>query len=313
MNVRHGKDSIARAGRRPASRARVAPLAAVLLALVVTAALVGAALPAGASAAPGKPTAKAPKGTITTATPTFKWSKVTGAAKYELSVTKGSKVLLKKTGLTKLSWKSSKALPKNVGLAWKVRASSASGNGAWSKSLAFRVALVIGDPYQGGKVAYIDGTGQHGLIAAVADQTTATRWYNGTFTATGATAVALGTGLANTTAIIASQGSPLPATTYAADLAAAYTHGGYSDWYLPSKDELNELFVNQVAIGGFDHTPGGDPGWGAGPYWSSSEVGTDFAWAQYFSAGTRLDGVAGVQHVDYKSGADYRVRAVRSF
>ena len=53
--------------------------------------------------------------------------------------------------------------------------------------------------------------------------------------------------------------------TYAAGLARAYNGGVYTDWYLPSKDELNKLYLNKVVIGGF---AGGFPD---GFYWSSSE------------------------------------------
>jgi len=108
----------------------------LVLALLAALLLAGTAL---AAATPGRPTAKAPKGTITTAKPTFKWSKAPRAAKYELRVYKGSKLQLKKSGLTKLSWKSSKALPKDVSLTWKVRASSSRGAGPWSRSLKFKV------------------------------------------------------------------------------------------------------------------------------------------------------------------------------
>jgi Protein of unknown function (DUF1566) len=113
----------------------------LVLALLAALLLAGSAL---AAATPGKPTAKAPKGTITQAKPTFKWSKAPRAAKYELRVYKGSKLLLKKTGIAKLSWKSSKALPKKVSLTWKVRARNSRGNSAWSKSLKFKV--VTGSP-----------------------------------------------------------------------------------------------------------------------------------------------------------------------
>ena len=63
------------------------------------------------------------------------------AAKYEVRVYRGSKQLLEKTGLgkKKRSWKSSMALPANVGLTWKVRARNARGAGAWSKSLKFTI------------------------------------------------------------------------------------------------------------------------------------------------------------------------------
>jgi hypothetical protein len=322
MDTRHGEDPTRRSGERRVSRPRSVPLAAALLTSLLLICLFGAVAPAGAITAPGKPAAKTPSSisTITTTKPIFTWGKAARATRYEVRVYQGGTLRLRKTGITKLSWKSTTALAKDVGLTWKVRAGNAAGNGVWSKSPAFKViSLAIGDAYRGGKVAYILQSGDpgyvagltHGLIAASADQTVAMHWYNGSFTATGATATALGTGRANTDTIVAAQGPT--ATSYAAGLAQAFTGGGYTDWYLPSKDELNTLFVNQAAIGGFDLTPGGSPAWGAGPYWSSTEVGTDFAWAQYFSAGVQLTYPAGVQHVDYKSGADYRVRAVRSF
>ncbi|HEY5471781.1 MAG TPA: hypothetical protein VIK32_01175, partial [Candidatus Limnocylindrales bacterium] len=108
----------------------------LVLALLAALLLAGSAL---AVATPGRPTAKAPKGTITQAKPTFKWSKAPRAARYELRVYKGSKLLVRKTGIAKPSWKSSKALRKNVSLTWKVRARNAAGNGAWSKSLKLKV------------------------------------------------------------------------------------------------------------------------------------------------------------------------------
>jgi hypothetical protein len=63
---------------------------------------------------------------------------------------------------------------------------------------------------------------------------------------------------------------------------------------LPSKDELNELYINKAAVGGFAY----------GGYWSSSEYGNGYAWAQYFNFGS--------QGNFSKVGAGY-VRAVRAF
>ena len=151
--------------------------------------------------------------------------------------------------------------------------------------------LVIGDSYQGGIIAYIDSTGQHGLIAATADQSSGIQWYNGDYIATGATGTAIGTGLTNTNTIIAAQGSG----SYAASIARDYNGGGYTDWFLPSKDELNQLYVNKAAIGG---------GFEGDYYWSSTEYDSRYAWVQDFNFGN--------QNYSYKD-ATFYVRAVRAF
>ena len=137
--------------------------------------------------------------------------------------------------------------------------------------------LVIGQSYQGGIIAYIDSTGQHGLIAAAADYGEiyeVVKWYNGGYIVTGATGTAIGTGLANTNAIIAAQGSG----SYAASIARDYNGGGYTDWFLPSKDELNQLYVNKTAIGIVDWLD---------YYWSSTEYDFYRAWFQLFFNGER--------------------------
>lgn len=164
-------------------------------------------------------------------------------------------------------------------------------------------SVAVGDSYGGGKVAYILESGdsgydvgeQHGLIAATADQTpvdSGLQWYDGSYVATGATATALGTGSANTTTIITEQGAT--ATDYAAGLARAHDGGGYSDWFLPSKDELNKLWINKGLIGGFAD----------GLYWSSSEYNAWNAEVQNYGSG-----VQGLISKDYA----YRVRAVGFF
>ena len=152
----------------------------------------------------------------------------------------------------------------------------------------------IGDSYQGGKIVYIDGTGQHGLIAAPSDQSTgdevAIVWHTTCDGVTGAIGIALGTGNANTNAIIAVYGTENNAAKLCADLVL----GGYSDWYLPSKDELNQLYLNKGAVGGFASVY----------YWSSTEYDNYDAWMQDFANGNQYC------YLKYQTTC---VRAVRAF
>ena len=168
--------------------------------------------------------------------------------------------------------------------------------------------LGVGSFYKGGVVFYIFQSGDqgyvtgetHGLIVAVSDQSSSIQWYNGFNTTTGATATAVGTGSANTDAIIASQGAT--ETSYAAGLARAYTGGAYTDWFLPSKDELNQMYLNKSTI---NTTASANSGNNFSNYYSSStENSSSNAWIQGFSVGNQ-----GLGSKDFT----YNVRAVRAF
>jgi hypothetical protein len=183
---------------------------------------------------------------------------------------------------------------------------TATSTGLTGSPLTFTATgITIGTPYGGGIVGYVLQSGDpgyvagqaHGLIAATVDQGTGP-WALAAFQSSvvGGTGTAIGTGSANTNAIVAQNGA---GSTYAAGLADAYTNtdtgtGVYSDWYLPSKDELNKLYANRVAIGGF----------AAGYYWTSSEGDAWDAWQQHFGNGSQAD---------YVKSITASVRAVRPF
>ena len=84
----------------------------------------------------------------------------------------------------------------------------------------------------------------------------------------------------------------------AKEYAARLDAHGHHDWRVPTKGELNVLFRNRAAIGGFDES-GSDP---AGWYWSSSQIIIFDAWGQRFSDG--------YQNYGYK-GVDSSLRCVR--
>ena len=149
----------------------------------------------------------------------------------------------------------------------------------------------------GGIVFYVTGGGLHGLEAAPVDQDSAT-W--GCFTApiAGATGSAVGTGAANTAAIVA--GCAEPGT--AAKVADAYSLNGYDDWFLPSKDELNLMYIN-IGLGAIAPLTNVG-GFANGYYWSSTYNDYNSAWNQYFDSGSQYP-------LDKDN--SLRVRAVRAF
>ena len=166
--------------------------------------------------------------------------------------------------------------------------------------------IAVGDSYGGGKVFYIFQPADqgyvanetHGLIAATVDQSTGIRWYNsnnGNQT-TGATATAIGTGKSNTDKIINVQQGSL--NWYAAGVAKDYKGGGYTDWYLPSRDELNLLYTQKVMVGGFSNAY----------YWTSTETSIGDAHFTIFFNGTNYPCCEGSQKYYYNS-----VRAIRKF
>jgi len=171
-------------------------------------------------------------------------------------------------------------------------ATNVAGTG-YGNQISFNSGRLIGSSYAGGLVFYNDGSA-HGLVSADSDQSTGAEW--GCYgTAIYGTSTAINTGAANTNAIVAGCGTAGIAASLCYDLSL----NGYTDWYLPSREELNLMYVNlkTQSLGNFTSS------W----YWSSSENAgneTSNAWEQNFSDG--------YQNYYGKSIAFY-VRAVRAF
>ena len=157
-------------------------------------------------------------------------------------------------------------------------------------------SYTIGDTYQGGIVLYITApvagatSGTAGLISKTTDGGQL-GWGCYETAISGADGTSIGTGNQNTIDIHNAGCSHVPA---AANYCYDLTDGTYSDWWLPSKDELNRMYVQKSIIGGF----------AASNYWSSSEHSSNDSWGLYFPVGD--------QNYSYKFYNHY-VRAVRGF
>jgi hypothetical protein len=147
----------------------------------------------------------------------------------------------------------------------------------------------IGETYGGGIIFYIDGTGHHGLIAASSDQSIGALW-GCQGTSIPGTSTAIGSGLTNTISIV----TVCTTAGITARICNDLVLNGYDDWFLPSKDELNKMYLQKTTIGGFS----------SGYYWSSSESTDVTAWIQGFNNGNQNA---------FSKNSYYYVRAIRAF
>ncbi len=150
----------------------------------------------------------------------------------------------------------------------------------------------------GGIVFYISDEGRHGLEAAPSSTEWASKQWGkfGTSVGVSAQGTALGTGNTNTSAIVSKLNENPADADRAAQLCDTLNHGGYNDWFLPSKDELNLIYINLYLYGVGEFT--GDD------YWSSSEYDANDAWDQYFTNGNQFN---------TPKWNTFRVRAIRAF
>ena len=130
------------------------------------------------------------------------------------------------------------------------------------------------------------------LEAATSDQGAfEINWCSNTTSLLGVTATGIGSGMSNTTT------ADLTCTSGRIQISADYTNNGKTDWYLPSKDELNQMCKWQRGLewvsnatrcsGGTRNTGPGASGFVDEDYWSSTELNATDAWYQAFADGSQ--------------------------
>jgi hypothetical protein len=158
------------------------------------------------------------------------------------------------------------------------------------------ISNIIGSTGPAGGIIFYDkgfvSDGWRYLEAAPASSEFNARWSDWGTNVDG-TQLGIGTGKRNTELIVARM-NQLGQTGTAAQRSVALNINGFTDWFLPSRDELNLMYQNRNMIGGFSNS------W----YWSSSQDGTDSAWFQHFFSGNQ---------VNYSKANANRVRGVRAF
>ena len=140
----------------------------------------------------------------------------------------------------------------------------------------------VGEFKFGGVIFWVNPAGDEGYVVSLTDQSFGAQWGCSGTSITGATDSTLGSGEANTVAI------EINCTTAgtAADLTANLNLNGYDDWFLPSKDELNEIYLNRVVVNASLVVNGGTDVTAA--YWTSTELDSNGAWYQAFSNGSQF-------------------------
>jgi len=172
--------------------------------------------------------------------------------------------------------------------------------------ISFGGLFTIGQPGPAGGIVFFDkgsySDGWRFLEAASSDISGTAEWgsYNKIVRRTN---TGRGSGWQNTQIIISFLREN-EETGRAAQIAQEFRQGGYDDWFLPSKDELNLMYENlkQKGLGRFQNAI----------YWSSSEFNEEFAWHQSFESGTQYSREYDYPRSRYKNRTFY-VRAIRQF
>jgi hypothetical protein len=184
----------------------------------------------------------------------------------------------------------------NRSITWAQTPVPASSSSGGSSSVTY----ALGDTGPGGGLVFLISGG---LTYEMAPKTwnggvsdpSALEWCSNTTTSiAGAAGTAIGTGAQNTVEMDAG------CTSGAGQEAADYVAGGKSDWFLPSKDLVNEMDIYQGSI-----VDTATYGFTASWYWSSSQSTADKAWSQSFQLS--------LQVAAFKTSVNALVRPVRAF
>lgn len=175
------------------------------------------------------------------------------------------------------------------------------------------IDLLYGKIYEGGYIFYFFPEDSSGLVVgqhnlSYKHDTTKKIIWSCRNANTGATETKIGSGLRNSIKIKnvecplydADKKVWMPS---AAELCLDYSYDGFDDWYLPSKDELHEVYMKLGYTKLVDFKNKG--------YWSSSEKDNEFAWIEHIKYGPREFELFG-QSYYRKFYADF-VRPIRTF
>ena len=177
------------------------------------------------------------------------------------------------------------------------------------------VACEASPPYQigdegpsGGLIFFVDEDDRHDFtyLEAAPENLPGTTdklhsWSSQGLDLSGQTAEGIGAGAANTQLILAASDDQ-DIRAHAAERIDEASLGGCDDWFLPSRDELTLMYENlhDQGLGDFVDDNGFD-------FWSSSEVGLQYAWGRQFGGG--MDGFEN----EWLKTLRFRVRPARAF
>lgn len=239
-------------------------------------------------------------GDVSDTTPTLSWDELLGAATYDIEIARETDVFggTPDNSTSTNGFTVKTPLSKGESYKWRVRPVDTGGQtGPWTAAQSFALPdYFIGEAGPAGGVVFYDkGTDSDGwryLEAAPSDQSAGVQWRRSIPSDSFPNSTAIGTGESNTSTLLEVFGGG----TYAAYVASNYTLNDYSDWFLPSLQELKALQSRRSVVGDFRTVE----------YWSSSRDGfsSTRSWTVDF-----INGFPEIRETDTAR----RVRAIRSF